>query len=118
MLNRDLDGTPVFGPEDLKVEYDADGVCQGLKVKDAIAATKVVVGDPSYFPEKTRREGKVIRAIALLPSPLPVRSSFRRLKSGARTIYICSAAVHRTKLHRQVVTSRSYPLTWRETARG
>eukprot|EP00965_Chrysotila_dentata_P044816 1489160-Pleurochrysis_carterae.AAC.4 len=31
----------------------------------------MVVGDPSYFPDKCRRRGKVVRAIALLSQPLP-----------------------------------------------
>jgi Rab GDP dissociation inhibitor len=70
MLNRDLDGTPVFGEGDLKVEYDAEGVCCGVKSQDVLARTKLVVGDPSYFPDKCRRLGKVVRAMALLSGPL------------------------------------------------
>jgi len=70
MLNRDLDDAPVFGPDDLKVEYDAEGNCCGVKVQDVVARTKLVVGDPSYFPDKCRRQGRVVRAIALLSQPL------------------------------------------------
>ena len=32
---------------------------------------KLVVGDPSYFPEKTRRTSRVVRAICLLGHPIP-----------------------------------------------
>mmetsp|Transcript_42871 Transcript_42871/g.71281 ORF Transcript_42871/g.71281 Transcript_42871/m.71281 type:complete len:474 (+) Transcript_42871:77-1498(+) len=70
MLNRDLEGDPVFGPDDLKVQYDAEGLCCGVKVKDVVARTKLVVGDPSYMPERCRKVGSVVRAIALLAQPL------------------------------------------------
>jgi len=66
MLNRDLDGTAVFGPGDLTVEYDAEGKCCGVKAQDIVAPTKLVVGDPSYFSGKCTPKGKVVRAIALL----------------------------------------------------
>ncbi|KAL1522820.1 hypothetical protein AB1Y20_017789 [Prymnesium parvum] len=71
MLNRDLEGEPVFGPDDLKVEYTADGECEGVRVKDVVARTKIVVGDPSYFPEKRKEKGSVVRAIALLDHAIP-----------------------------------------------
>jgi len=70
MLNRDLEGEPVFGPDDLKVQYDAEGKCSGVKVKDVVARAKIVICDPSYMPEKCRKEGSVVRAIALLSQPL------------------------------------------------
>jgi len=70
MLNRDLDGEPVFGPDDLTVEYGADGECTGVKVKDVVARTKVVVGDPSYFQGSCKKTGSVVRAIALLDHPV------------------------------------------------
>jgi len=71
MLNRDLDGEPVFGPDDLQVEYDADGKACGVKVKDVIAKSKIVLGDPSYFAGKSKKIGGVIRAIAFCSAPLP-----------------------------------------------
>jgi len=71
MLNRDLEGEPVFGPDDLTVEYDADGAACGVKVKDVVARTKIVIGDPSYFPKLTRKTGAVVRAIAILDHPIP-----------------------------------------------
>jgi len=69
MLNRDLEGEPVFGPGDLTVEYEGDVAC-GVRVKDVVAKTKVVVADPSYFPQLCKPVGKVVRAIALLNKPI------------------------------------------------
>lgn len=70
MLNRDLEGEPVFGPDDLKVQYDAEGKCSGVKVKDVVARAKLVICDPTYMPDRCRKEVSVVRAIALLTQPL------------------------------------------------
>lgn len=70
MLNRDLEGEPVFGPGDLTVECDADGAAAGIRVKDVVAKTKTVIADPSYFPQLCKPTGKVVRAIALLDQPI------------------------------------------------
>lgn len=35
------------------------------------ARCKFVVGDPSYFPDKVRKAGTVVRAICLLSHPIP-----------------------------------------------
>jgi Rab GDP dissociation inhibitor len=71
MLNRDLDGEPVFGPDDLKVAYTEKGEAEGIKVKEAVARTTTIVGDPSYFPELCEKKGQVVRAIAVLDHPIP-----------------------------------------------
>lgn len=71
MLNRDLDGEAVFGPDDLTVAYGEEGECMGIKVKDEIARTKIVVGDPSYFPNLCKKKGAVVRAIALIDHAIP-----------------------------------------------
>jgi len=47
------------------------GVAIGVRSGDEIARAKTIIGDPSYFPGKTRRVGKVIRAICLLQDPIP-----------------------------------------------
>jgi len=70
MLNRDLEGTPVFGPDDLTVEYDESGAANGVRVADVVAKTKVVIADPSYFPKLCQPTGKVVRCIALLSKPI------------------------------------------------
>jgi len=36
-----------------------------------VAKSKVVIGDPSYFPGKTTTAGKVVRAIAIMDHALP-----------------------------------------------
>ena len=69
MLNRDLEGEPVFGPGDLTIEYEKD-VAAGIRVKDVVARTKTVIADPSYFPQLCKPTGKVVRAIALLDTPI------------------------------------------------
>lgn len=69
MLNRDVDGTPIFGPGDLRAQYGEDGKCEGVRVGELLGRAKVVVGDPSYFPEKCRTVRKVVRAIAILGKP-------------------------------------------------
>jgi len=61
MLNRDID----------ELVYDDAGVCIGVKAEDTIAKAKVVIGDPSYFPGKTKAAGKVVRAIAIMDHALP-----------------------------------------------
>lgn len=48
-----------------------NGVAAGVRSGDEVAKAKIIVGDPSYFPEKVRRIGKVIRAICLLQHPIP-----------------------------------------------
>jgi Rab GDP dissociation inhibitor len=60
MLDRDID----------ELVYE-DGVCVGVKAEDTIAKAKVVIGDPSYFPEQVDSVGKVVRAIAITDHPLP-----------------------------------------------
>jgi len=61
MLNRDID----------ELVYDDAGVCVGVKAEGTIAKGKVVIGDPSYFPGKTKTHSKVVRAIAIMDHPLP-----------------------------------------------
>ncbi len=35
------------------------------------AKTKMVVGDPSYFPDKVEKDGQVVRCICLMNHPIP-----------------------------------------------
>jgi len=60
MLNRDID----------EVVFDDAGKAQGVKAKGVMGKAPVVVGDPTYFPEKTRKVGKVVRVLAIIGHPL------------------------------------------------
>jgi len=72
MLNRTMDDSgPVFGEGKFDIVYGEDSAATGVKVKDTVANAKVVVADPSYFPEMCSLKGKVVRAIAIVNEPLP-----------------------------------------------
>jgi len=60
MLNRDID----------ELVYE-DGVCVGVKAEGTVAKAKVVIGDPSYFPDKVVAGNKVVRCIAIMDHALP-----------------------------------------------
>jgi Rab GDP dissociation inhibitor len=48
-----------------------NGVAAGVRSGEEVAKAKIIIGDPSYFPGKVRKIGKVIRAICLLQHPIP-----------------------------------------------
>jgi len=48
-----------------------DGVVTGVKSEGQVAACKMVIGDPSYFPNKVKKVGQVIRIICILDHPIP-----------------------------------------------
>lgn len=48
-----------------------NGMFTGVKSGDEVARAKQVVGDPSYFSDKVRKTGQVIRAICLLKHTIP-----------------------------------------------
>ncbi|CAG8520377.1 6711_t:CDS:2 [Funneliformis caledonium] len=54
-----------------EIVYDANGKVCGVRSGDEVAKTKQVIGDPSYFPNKIRKVGKVVRAICMLKHPIP-----------------------------------------------
>jgi len=60
MLNKPFD----------EIVYD-NGVCVGVKSEGEIAKCKFVIGDPSYFPSKTKKTGQVVRCICILSHPIP-----------------------------------------------
>jgi len=60
MLNKPID----------EIIYE-NGVAVGVKSEGEIAKAKMVVGDPSYFPDKVRKVGQVVRVIAILGHPIP-----------------------------------------------
>jgi len=60
MLNKPVD----------EIVYE-NGVVVGVKSEGEVAKCKFVVADPSYFPEKVKKTGQVIRAICILNHPIP-----------------------------------------------
>jgi Rab GDP dissociation inhibitor len=62
MLNKPVDG----------LVYGDDGKVIGVKSGDEVAKAPIVIGDPTYFPEKVRKTGqRVIRAMCILNHPVP-----------------------------------------------
>lgn len=62
-------GTYMLHKTDSEIVYEG-GVAVGVKSEGQSARAKFVVGDPSYFPGKTRLANKVVLAIAILVSHL------------------------------------------------
>jgi len=48
-----------------------DGVAVGVKSEGETVRAKYLVGDPSYFPDKVRKIGQVVRIICIMDHPLP-----------------------------------------------
>lgn len=48
-----------------------NGVVCGVKSEGEIAKTKAVIADPSYFPERVKQIGQVVRCICILSHPIP-----------------------------------------------
>lgn len=53
------------------IEYDASGRFTGVRCEEGVYKGKLVIGDPSYFPNRVRIMGQVIRAICFLRGPIP-----------------------------------------------
>jgi len=54
-----------------EIVYGPDGRVVGVKSQGEVAKCKFVVGDPSYFPSKAKKAGRVARIICLLNHPIP-----------------------------------------------
>jgi Rab GDP dissociation inhibitor len=61
MLNKPMD----------EVVYDDQGVVTGIRSEGEVARCKFLIGDPSYFPNKVRKTGRVIRIICIMDHPIP-----------------------------------------------
>jgi len=48
-----------------------NGVCVGVKSEGEVAKCDLVIGDPSYFPDKVKKIGQVVRCICILNHPIP-----------------------------------------------
>jgi Rab GDP dissociation inhibitor len=64
-------GTYMLAKPDAKVVFDESGKAIGVSSEGETAKCKKVVGDPSYFPGKVAKAGKVVRAICILSHPIP-----------------------------------------------
>ncbi|XP_065829886.1 rab GDP dissociation inhibitor alpha-like [Oscarella lobularis] len=54
-----------------KIEYAEDGSVCGVTSEGETARTKCVVADPSYFPDKSKKVGRVVRCICIMDHPIP-----------------------------------------------
>jgi len=95
MLNRPVE----------KVLYGDDGKVSGIESQGETARCKQIVGDPSYFPDKVRKIGKIIRVICILDHPVSHcdnSKSFQLIIPQRQTnrkhdIYVCcTGAGHNT----------------------
>ena len=58
-----------------KVNFGADGKFESIESKGQVCKAKIVVGDPSYFPDRVKKVGRVVRCIAILDKPIPNTSN-------------------------------------------
>lgn len=63
-------GTYMLDKKVDEIVYE-NGKFAGVKCGDEVAKAKIVIGDPSYFKDKTKKVGSVIRAICILKHPIP-----------------------------------------------
>jgi len=54
-----------------EIVYNGEGVAIGVRSGNEVAKCKFLIGDPSYFPDKVKAIGKVIRVICILSHPVP-----------------------------------------------
>lgn len=54
-----------------EIKYDENGRVCGVTSQGETAKTKMVIGDPSYFPDKVKKDGQVVRCICFMDHPVP-----------------------------------------------
>jgi Rab GDP dissociation inhibitor len=64
-------GTYMLDKKVDEIVYDESGKFVGVRSGDEIARADAVIGDPTYFKDKVKTVGRVIRAICLLHHPIP-----------------------------------------------
>jgi len=64
-------GTYMLNKPIEEIIYDSNGVVVGVKSEGEVAKCKCVIGDPSYFPNKAKKVGQVVRSICILSHPIP-----------------------------------------------
>ncbi|WP_411027383.1 hypothetical protein, partial [Salmonella sp. s54925] len=50
--------------------YDDNGAITGVTSQGETVKTKCVIADPTYFPDKVNKAGKVVRCICILKHPI------------------------------------------------
>lgn len=61
MLNKPIEG----------FVYDSNGRVTGVKSEGEVAKCSAVIGDPSYFTDKVKQVGQIVRCINILNHPIP-----------------------------------------------
>lgn len=65
-------GTYMLSKPIEEIQYDqATGKFTGVKSEGEVVKAKFVIGDPTYFPDKIKKIGKVVRIICFLNHPIP-----------------------------------------------
>ncbi|XP_065051083.1 LOW QUALITY PROTEIN: rab GDP dissociation inhibitor beta-like [Rhopilema esculentum] len=68
-------GTYMLNKPSKEIVTDENGVFIGVKsvseVEEEVARGKMVIGDPSYFSDRVKKVGQVVRAICILKHPIP-----------------------------------------------
>lgn len=64
-------GTYMLQTPVTKVNFGPDGRFDSIESNGQTAKAKIIVGDPSYFADRVRPVGKVVRGIYLLDHPIP-----------------------------------------------
>lgn len=54
-----------------EIKYDENGKVCGVTSQGETAKTKMVIGDPSYFPDKVKKMGQVVRCICFMDHFVP-----------------------------------------------
>lgn len=68
-------GTYMLNRPVQEIVYDEAGHVVGVKSENEVAKTRVVIGDPSYFTDKVKKVGQVVRAICITNHPVPNTSN-------------------------------------------
>jgi Rab GDP dissociation inhibitor len=64
-------GTYMLNKPVEEIIYGPDGKVTGVKSEGEVAKAKLVIGDPSYFPDKVKKVGQVASCICILSAPVP-----------------------------------------------
>ena len=66
-----------------------DGKVVGVRSEGETARTKMVIGDPSYFPNLVKKNGQVVRTICILDHPVSTGKG-NSLGLSIQLIFPCS----------------------------